>query len=75
MTIARYVQHDVLATFARGHVNLPADRVREYRAQGNRMRAKLMDMMTTNRHLPVPFPPTVSAPKHRLVKKVSNEGC
>jgi hypothetical protein len=41
MTIARYVQHDVLATFARDHVNLPADRVREYRGQGNRMREKL----------------------------------
>ncbi len=41
MTIARYVQHDILATFARDHVNLPADRVREYRAQGNRMREKL----------------------------------
>lgn len=41
MTIARYVQHDVLAAFAREHVNLPADRVRDYRAQGNRMRAKL----------------------------------
>lgn len=41
MTIARFVQHDVLAAFARDHVNLPADRVREYRAQGNRMREKL----------------------------------
>jgi hypothetical protein len=41
MTIARYVQHGVLANFARDHVNLSADRVRDYRAQGNRMRDKL----------------------------------
>lgn len=41
MTIARYVQHEVLARFAQDHVNLPADRVRDYRAQGNRMREKL----------------------------------
>lgn len=41
MTIARYVQHEVLTAFARDHVNLPADRVRDYRAQGNRMREKL----------------------------------
>ena len=41
MTIARFVQHDVLAAFARDHVNLPADRVRDYRAQGKRMREKL----------------------------------
>jgi len=41
----------------------------------NRMRAKLLEMMTTNRHLPVPFPPTVYPPKHRMVKKVSHEGC
>lgn len=41
MTITRFVQHDVLAAFARDHVNLPADRVRDYRAQGKRMREKL----------------------------------
>jgi len=41
----------------------------------NRMRAKLLEMMTTNRHLPVPFPATVYPPKHRMVKKVSHEGC
>jgi hypothetical protein len=41
MTNARFVQHDVLAAFARDHVNLPAHRVREYRAQGNRMRERL----------------------------------
>jgi hypothetical protein len=41
MTIARFVQHDVLAAFARDHVNLPAQRVRDYRAQGNRMRERL----------------------------------
>jgi hypothetical protein len=41
----------------------------------NKLRNKLMDMMTNNRHLPVPFPQTVSAPKHRTVKKVSHEGC
>ena len=41
----------------------------------NRMKAKLIEMMTTNRHLPVPFPPTVAAPVHRMVKKVSHSGC
>ena len=41
----------------------------------NRMRAKLLEMMSANRHLPVAFPPTTYAPKHRLVKKVSHEGC
>lgn len=41
MTVSRFVQHDVLATFARDHVNLPAGRVRDYRAQANRMREKL----------------------------------
>lgn len=44
-------------------------------ATHNRMRAKLMDMMATNRHLPVPFPSAVYAPKHRMIKKVSHEGC
>lgn len=41
MTITRYVQHDVLADFAADTVNLPADRVKEYRAQGKRMRERL----------------------------------
>lgn len=41
MTLTRFVQHDVLATFAKDHVNLPGDRVRDYRAQANRMREKL----------------------------------
>jgi hypothetical protein len=41
MTIARYVQHDTLATFGEQKVNLKADRVKEYREQGNRMREKL----------------------------------
>jgi hypothetical protein len=41
MTITRFVQHDVLAAFARDYVNLPANRVRDYRAQGRRMREKL----------------------------------
>jgi hypothetical protein len=41
----------------------------------NKLRNKLVEMMTNNRHLPVPFPQTVSAPKHRTVKKVSHEGC
>ena len=41
----------------------------------NRMRARLMDMMTSNRHVPVAFPATVSAPKHRFVKKVNHDGC
>jgi len=44
-------------------------------ATHNRMRAKLIDMMATNRHLPLPFPATVYAPKHRVVKKVSHDGC
>jgi hypothetical protein len=44
-------------------------------ATHNRMRAKLLEMMTSNRHLPVPFPPTVYPPVHRTVKKVSHEGC
>lgn len=44
-------------------------------ATHNKLQNKLVDMMTTNRHLPVPFPPTVSAPRHRTVKKVSHEGC
>ncbi len=41
MTITRYVQHDILASFAEDHVNLVQDRVREYREQGKRMRARL----------------------------------
>jgi tRNA nucleotidyltransferase (CCA-adding enzyme) len=41
MTLARYVQHDTLAAFAEQKVNLKADRVREYREQGNRLREKL----------------------------------
>lgn len=41
MTLARYVQHDTLAAFAADKVNLSADQVAEYRAQGNRMRERL----------------------------------
>jgi hypothetical protein len=41
MTITRYVQHEVLADFATETVNLSADRVQEYRAQGKRMRQRL----------------------------------
>jgi len=44
-------------------------------ATHNRLRAKFLEMMTTNRHLPVLFPATSGAPKHRMVKKVSHEGC
>jgi hypothetical protein len=44
-------------------------------ATHNRMKAKLLEMMTNNRHLPVPFPPTIGAPKHRIVRKVSHDGC
>jgi tRNA nucleotidyltransferase (CCA-adding enzyme) len=41
MTITRYVQHDVLAGFGADTVNLASDRVKEYRAQGKRMRERL----------------------------------
>lgn len=41
MTIARYVQHEVLAKFAQDRVNLSPQRAREYREQGNRMRERL----------------------------------
>lgn len=41
MTLPRYVQHDTLASFSSDKVNLGADRAKEYREQGNRMREKL----------------------------------
>lgn len=41
MTIARYVQHEVLAKFAQDHVNLPSERAQEYREQGKRLRERL----------------------------------
>lgn len=41
MTLARYVQHDTLAAFGADKVNLSADDVAEYRAQGSRMRQRL----------------------------------
>ena len=41
MAIQRYVQHDVLAAFAAAKVNLPPDRVADYRAQGKRLRERL----------------------------------
>jgi len=44
-------------------------------ATHSRLRARLVEMMTTNRHLPVAFPTTIGPPQHRVVKKVSNDGC
>lgn len=41
MTLERYVQHEVLADFAGAKVNLPQDRVTEYREQGKRLRERL----------------------------------
>jgi hypothetical protein len=41
MTITRYVQHEVLAEFGADTANLSSDRVKEYRAQGKRMRERL----------------------------------
>jgi tRNA nucleotidyltransferase (CCA-adding enzyme) len=41
VTLARYVQHDTLAAFGADKVNLSADEVADYRAQGNRMRERL----------------------------------
>jgi hypothetical protein len=41
MTIARFVQHEVLAKFAQDHVNLPSDRAQEHREQGKRLRERL----------------------------------
>lgn len=44
-------------------------------ATHNRMRSKLVVMMSTDRHLPMAFPTTSTPPVHRLVKKVSHDGC
>lgn len=41
MTLERHVQHEVLADFAEAEVNLPQDRVSEYREQGKRLRERL----------------------------------
>jgi tRNA nucleotidyltransferase (CCA-adding enzyme) len=41
MTITRYVQHEVLAAFGTDTVNLSSERVKDYRAQGKRMRERL----------------------------------
>ena len=44
-------------------------------ATHTRLRSKFLEMMTTNRHLPVAFPTVKHPPKHRIVKKVDHDGC
>lgn len=41
MTITRYVQHEILGDFGTDTVNLAPERVKEYRAQGRRLRERL----------------------------------
>ena len=48
MALERYVQHEVLADFAGTRVNLPPDRVTEYREQGKRLRERLERYITDN---------------------------
>jgi hypothetical protein len=48
MTITRYVQQEVLAEFGTDTVNLSPARVKDYRAQGRRMRARLEKHIEAN---------------------------
>jgi tRNA nucleotidyltransferase (CCA-adding enzyme) len=48
VAIQRYVEHDVLAAFAQTKINLPPDRVAEYRDQGKRLRERLERYIADN---------------------------